>query len=79
MITDPPLFTCPCPSTLDPRHFRLPAHLLPHEPGGHLPEFHLQVFGLDTPEQVEEARDQPVHPVWWLAPSPAPLSPWKYS
>ena len=21
----------------------------------------------------------PVHPVWWLAPSPAPLSPWKYS
>ena len=20
-----------------------------------------------------------VHPVWWLAPSPAPLSPWKYS
>ena len=22
---------------------------------------------------------KPVHPVWWLAPSPAPLSPWKYS
>jgi len=22
---------------------------------------------------------RPVHPVWWLAPSPAPLSPWKYS
>src|SRR5262249_43126322 len=21
----------------------------------------------------------PVHPVWWLAPMPAPLSPWKYS
>src|SRR3989441_13317852 len=21
----------------------------------------------------------PVQPVWWLAPSPAPLSPWKYS
>src|SRR5262249_19288790 len=21
----------------------------------------------------------PVHPVWWLAPRPAPLSPWKYS
>ena len=21
----------------------------------------------------------PVHPVWWDAPSPAPLSPWKYS
>jgi hypothetical protein len=21
----------------------------------------------------------PVHPVWWLAPIPAPLSPWKYS
>ena len=20
-----------------------------------------------------------VHPVWWLAPMPAPLSPWKYS
>ena len=25
------------------------------------------------------ARSRPVHPVWWLAPSPAPLSPWKYS
>ena len=22
---------------------------------------------------------RPVHPVWWDAPSPAPLSPWKYS
>ena len=22
---------------------------------------------------------QPVQPVWWLAPMPAPLSPWKYS
>ena len=21
----------------------------------------------------------PVQPVWWLAPSPAPVSPWKYS
>ena len=21
----------------------------------------------------------PVQPVWWLAPMPAPLSPWKYS
>src|SRR5262249_52323162 len=21
----------------------------------------------------------PVHPVWWLAPMPAPVSPWKYS
>ena len=21
----------------------------------------------------------PVQPVWWAAPSPAPLSPWKYS
>ena len=21
----------------------------------------------------------PVQPVWWLAPIPAPLSPWKYS
>ena len=21
----------------------------------------------------------PVHPVWWLAPRPAPLPPWKYS
>src|ERR687886_2436102 len=20
-----------------------------------------------------------VHPVWWLAPTPAPVSPWKYS
>jgi hypothetical protein len=20
-----------------------------------------------------------VHPVWWLAPQPLPLSPWKYS
>ena len=22
---------------------------------------------------------RPVQPVWWLAPRPAPLSPWKYS
>jgi len=22
---------------------------------------------------------RPVQPVWWEAPSPAPLSPWKYS
>ncbi len=22
---------------------------------------------------------KPVQPVWWLAPRPAPLSPWKYS
>ena len=21
----------------------------------------------------------PVQPVWWLAPTPAPVSPWKYS
>ena len=21
----------------------------------------------------------PVHPVWWLAPQPRPVSPWKYS
>ena len=36
-------------------------------------------FGVDTPEEVQEGGDRPVHPVWWLAPSPAPLSPWKYS
>src|SRR4026207_1107494 len=47
-----------------PRHstlvssFSLPAHLLPHEPGGHLPEFLLQVFSVDTPEQVEKDSDQ---------------------
>ena len=25
------------------------------------------------------SRTSPVHPVWWDAPSPAPVSPWKYS
>lgn len=24
-------------------------------------------------------RPAPVHPVWWVAPRPAPVSPWKYS
>src|SRR5206468_1636226 len=48
------------PPTLFPRpsSLSLSAHLLPHEPGGHLPEFLLQVFSVDTPEQVEKDSDQ---------------------
>src|SRR5213594_1621658 len=32
-----------------------PTDLLPHEPGDYLFAFHLQVFGFDTPEQIEKA------------------------
>src|SRR6266542_1886711 len=35
-----------------------PTHLLPHQPVDDLFVFHLQVFGFDTPEQVEKASDQ---------------------
>jgi len=48
-----------CHSTLSlipPRLF--PAHLLPHEPRGYLPESELQVFGIGAPERVEKASDQ---------------------
>ena len=31
------------------------------------------------PNKSRRRATVPVHPVWWLAPSPAPLSPWKYS
>ena len=31
------------------------------------------------PKKSTRGAIRPVHPVWWLAPSPAPLSPWKYS
>ena len=44
------------PSLIPARLF--PAHLLPHEPGDHLVAVQLQIFGLDTPEHVEKARDQ---------------------
>jgi hypothetical protein len=44
------------PSLIPTRRF--PAHLLPHEPGESLVALQLQIFGLDTPEQVEQARDQ---------------------
>ena len=50
-----------------------PAHLLPHEPGGHLPEFELQVLGVDTPEQVEQARDQPGPPRLVAGAEPRPV------
>src|SRR5205085_11426362 len=35
-----------------------------------------------TPERyalITRSATRPVQPVWWEAPSPAPVSPWKYS
>ncbi len=34
---------------------------------------------LTRPKRSMSAAIVPVQPVWWLAPRPAPLSPWKYS
>jgi hypothetical protein len=31
------------------------------------------------PKRSSSRATRPVQPVWWLAPMPAPLSPWKYS
>ena len=31
------------------------------------------------PASARSLVTRPVHPVWWLAPSPEPSSPWKYS
>jgi hypothetical protein len=31
------------------------------------------------PKMSSRGATRPVHPVWWLAPRPAPFSPWKYS
>ena len=45
-----------CPFFLPVRF--ISADLLRYEPGFNLLAFQLQVFGLDTPEQVEEDRDQ---------------------
>jgi hypothetical protein len=36
-------------------------------------------FGSRNPKSWISLATTPVHPVWWLAPRPAPLSPWKYS
>ena len=58
----------------------LPAHLLPHQPIEHESTVDLQ-GGLASkrPKMSRVGATKPVHPVRWLAPSPAPLSPWKYS
>ena len=37
------------------------------------------VFASSRPKSCIVLATSPVQPVWWLAPSPAPLSPWKYS
>ena len=37
------------------------------------------VFASSVPNSSIKVATTPVHPVWWLAPSPAPFSPWKYS
>ena len=55
-------------------------HLLPDQPV-------LQLLAFGPPASSGSRRAnrsssgaaRPVQPVWWLAPSPAPLSPWKYS
>jgi len=36
-------------------------------------------FAFKRPNRSSTLAMVPVQPVWWLAPRPAPLSPWKYS
>ena len=36
-------------------------------------------LGVEASEVSRRRATRPVQPVWWLAPRPAPLSPWKYS
>src|SRR5437667_259264 len=36
---------------------RFSAHLLPHEPGGNVTEFHLQILRVDTPEEIKKTSD----------------------
>ena len=38
-----------------------------------------RVFASRRPNKSRRGATRAVQPVWWLAPSPAPLSPWKYS
>ena len=38
-----------------------------------------RVLASTRPNKSSSGATRPVHPVWWLAPRPAPLSPWKYS
>jgi len=37
------------------------------------------ILASTRPNRSRRGATRPVQPVWWLAPSPAPLSPWKYS
>ena len=41
--------------------------------------FDSKASGVRYPRPWMTRATRPVQPVWWLAPSPAPLSPWKYS
>ena len=34
---------------------------------------------IEPAKELDQFRDGPRQPVWWLGPRPAPLSPWKYS
>ncbi len=36
-------------------------------------------WAVTRPKRSRRRATRPVQPVWWLAPMPAPLSPWKYS
>ena len=38
-----------------------------------------QALASTRPKRSSRGATRAVHPVWWLAPRPAPLSPWKYS
>ena len=44
-----------------------------------LPRSSCRSLASTRPKMSSSGATRPVHPVWWLAPSPAPLSPWKYS
>ena len=68
------------PDRLDARQRdRLPGHLV--QPPPRQPDRGVDLVDHDrsAPSISYSSATVPVQPVWWLAPIPAPLSPWKYS
>ena len=59
-------------------HVCAPPACFPRAKAAALPDSS-NVFASSEPKSWISVATSPVHPVWWLAPSPAPLSPWKYS
>src|SRR5438477_4265950 len=58
---------------------RVIRHQTPRSETGSRPQRSRNVSASTIPKTLISVATRPVQPVWWLAPSPAPLSPWKYS